>query len=186
MPDNQPISRNASARSASVWTLSFAGIVSILLGALAIAFPLASSIGVELVFGAILVVAGLAEIARGASGRIRAPGFWTFLFAVIAVAAGVLLLVNPMQGVITLTVVLAAFLLAGGAVKAIAAIGIKTIRGWGWLLASGLLSLVLGVLLLAGLPGTAYWALGLLVGVDLIMLGASQMALAAGLRELDT
>jgi uncharacterized membrane protein HdeD (DUF308 family) len=161
-------------------------VVSVLLGALAIAFPFASSIGVELAFGAILLVAGLAEIARGVSGRTRAPSFWTFLFAVMAVAAGVLLLFNPMQGVITLTVVLAAFLLAGGAVKTIAALGMQALRGWGWLLTSGLLSLLLGVLLLAGLPGTAYWALGLLVGIDLIMLGVSQMALAAGLRELDS
>ena len=69
-----------------VRALSVAGVVSVLLGALAIAFPFASSIGVELAFGAILLVAGLAEIARGVSGRTRAPSFWTFLFAVMAVA----------------------------------------------------------------------------------------------------
>ncbi len=167
----------------SVWALSVAGIVSILLGGLAIAFPLASSIGVELVFGAVLVAAGIIEAIRAFTGRRDRSVAWSLIFAVLAILAGVILLLNPMEGVVTLTIVLSAFLLIGGAMKTAAAFGARPAPGWVWLLGSGLLSIVLAILLLAGLPGTAYWALGLLIGIDLIFLGVSQIALATGLRD---
>jgi len=182
--NNSPATTWVPSSKAGIRWISISGFASILLGLLAIAFPMASSIGIGVVLGAVLLLAGIAEAARGVAGRAhRGTDFWAVLFAVLAIAAGLLLLFNPLQGALTLTIVLAAFLLAGGAVKAVAALNIRRRKGWGWLLASGGMSLVLGGLLLAGLPSTGYWALGVLIGIDLIVLGASQIALASGLRN---
>ena len=101
----------------------------------------------------------------------------------LAVVAGVLLLVNPMEGVLTLTIVLIALFLSEGVMKAIGALNMRPAAGWIWMLVSGLVDIVLGVLLWSGLPGTALWAIGLLVGISLLFTGWTAVMLAAGMRR---
>ena len=111
----------------------------------------------------------------------HAPGFWwSLLSAVVAIAAGVLLLVWPLSGVLTLTLLLIVFFTIEGVLTIMYALEHKKeLSGrWGWMLASGIVDLVLAAIILAGLPGTAAWAIGLLVGINLLFGGVSMIAMA--------
>lgn len=153
------------------------GGLAVALGVLAIVFPLAASIGVELIIGAILTAAGLIELFRvfwmRRAGRILA----NLLVGLLLLATGILLLAFPLQGVVSLTIVVAAFFAALGTVKLVYAVQMRRSPGWPWLAVSGAVSVALGLILLFALPEAAFWALGLLVGIDLIFFGAAQIAL---------
>jgi uncharacterized membrane protein HdeD (DUF308 family) len=119
----------------------------------------------------------------------HAPGFWwSLLSAVIGIVAGVSLLGWPLLGTLSLTAVLIAFLLAEGIVTIMYALEHRgALSGrWGWMLASGIVDIGLGVLLLVGLPGTALWALGLLLGINLIFGGWALILMALHARPTST
>lgn len=186
----------ANPRRISRW-LWIAGLTSILLGLAGIAFPFIVTLAAELLFGAVLVALGVVQVVRGLfSGEVASRGS-TLLFGGVALAGGAMLLIYPPEGMLTLTALLAAFFLVGGMMKLLGALQLRNARmrelglpeasGRGWLALSGALSLGLGVLLFLGLPATADWALGLLLGVDLLFLGISEIALAIGVaRAADT
>jgi len=160
------------------------GIALVVLGLLAILLPNLASLAATVLFGWILLLSGI--IGMIATFRARhAPGlWWSLLSALLGIAAGVLLLGWPVHGLFSLTAVLIAFLLIEGALSIFYAFehrkGLS--RRWGWMLASGLVDLVLGVILFAGLPGTAAWALGLLLGVNLIFGGWALILMALHAR----
>ncbi|HTT40261.1 MAG TPA: DUF308 domain-containing protein [Burkholderiales bacterium] len=149
------------------------GIALLVLGSLAILVPVVASVAATIFFGSLLLISG----AVGTFSTLRAgrmPGFaWSLLSALVALAAGALLLWWPVQGTLSLTAVLIAFLLVDGTLTILYALDHRrALSGrWGWMLGSGILGIGLGVLLLVGLPGTALWALGLLVGIDMIFGG---------------
>jgi len=124
-------------------------------------------------------VSGVVGLFTTFRGR-QLPGFWwSLLSAVIGVIAGVLLLGWPVQGTFSLTSVLIAFLLIEGAVSIFYALEHRAgAPRWGYMLASGIVDLVLGLILFAGLPGTAVWALGLLIGINMIFGGWALILMA--------
>ncbi|MGH8209180.1 MAG: HdeD family acid-resistance protein, partial [Steroidobacteraceae bacterium] len=143
----------------------FEGILLSSLGVIAVLMPAIASFAATIFFGWILLLSGAAGLFTTLRGR-QLPGFgWSLLSAIVGIVAGVLLLGWPAQGVFSLTSVLIAFLLVEGAITIFYALEhrIGAIR-WGYMLASGIVDLVLGLSLFAGLPGTATWALGLLIG----------------------
>jgi uncharacterized membrane protein HdeD (DUF308 family) len=100
----------------------------------------------------------------------QAPGFWwSLVSAILGIAAGIVLLLWPLSGVLSLTLVLIVFFVSGR---------------WGWMLASGIIDLILAAIILAGLPGTA-WAIGLLVGINMVFGGSALIAMALHAREID-
>jgi uncharacterized membrane protein HdeD (DUF308 family) len=151
----------------------FEGIVLIVLGTLAVLVPAVASLAATIVFGWILLLSGVMGLISTLRAR-QAPGFgWSLLSALLGIAAGIILLATPMQGTLSLTAVLIAFLIVEGVATVLFALEHrKGASGrWSWLLASGILDIGLGGILLAGLPGTAVWALGLLVGINMIFGG---------------
>lgn len=160
------------------------GIGLIVLGLLALAEPAFASLAATIFFGWILLISGIIGLIATFRAR-RAPGFtWSLLSAILAVVAGVLLLDAPLQGTLTLTGIVIAFLLIEGIVSIIYALehrGSQSGR-WSWMLVSGLLDLVLGGILLSGLPGTALWALGMLIGINMLFGGTSLIAMALHAR----
>ena len=163
----------------------FEGIVLVLLGMLAVFLPVAASLAATIVFGWLLLISGIIGLITTARAR-HAPGFgWSLVSALIGIAAGVLLLTRPVQGVFTLTAVLIAFLVAEGIVSIFYAIEHRNAASahWGWMLASGIIDLCLAGLLFAGLPGSASWAVGLIVGINLIFGGWSLIAMALAARS---
>ncbi len=156
------------------------GILLVLLGLLAILAPQIASLAATVFFGWILLLSGVLGLISTLRAR-HAPGFvWSLISALLGIAAGIILLGWPVQGMFSLTAVLIAFLLIEGVVSILFALEHR--RGlsgrWGWMLASGVLDIVLGGILLAGLPGTALWALGLLIGINMIFGGWALIGMA--------
>jgi uncharacterized membrane protein HdeD (DUF308 family) len=161
------------------------GILLVVLGLAAIVLPPLAGLATTVLLGWMLVLAGVTGIVFTWRAR-QAPGFgWALLSALVAIAAGGMLLWDPLQGLVTLTFVLTAFFIADGLVMIVYAIAHRReLSGrWEWMLVNGLLDLGLAVLVLSGLPGTLAWALGLLVGIDLLFGGVSLIAMALKARS---
>ena len=150
----------------------FEGILLTVLGVIAVLLPVMASFAATVVFGWILLTSGVIGLYTTLRGR-HLPGFaWALLSALLGIAAGVILLGWPVQGAFSLTSVLIAFLLVEGAATIFFALGHRTaLPRWGIMLTSGVIDLILGVILFAGLPGTAAWALGLIVGINMFFGG---------------
>ena len=161
------------------------GIVLVVLGLLAIVVPQIATIAVAIFIGWLFLISGVVGLITTFMAR-HAPGFWwALLSAVIAIAAGLILLARPVVGAVSLTYLLIAFFIIEGVVTIMYALEHKAeLTGqWGWMMASGIIDLILGVIILLGLPGTAAWALGLLVGINMLFGGASLIAIALHARS---
>jgi uncharacterized membrane protein HdeD (DUF308 family) len=167
------------------WVLFLSeGIALVILGLLALMAPAVASVAATVFFGWILLLSGIVGLFATFRAR-QAPGFgWSLLSALVGIVAGVLLLAWPVQGTVSLTAVLIAFLLVEGGVSIMYALEHRSALShrWGWMLASGILDVALGVLLFVGLPGTALWALGLLLGINLLFGGWALILMALRAR----
>jgi len=162
------------------------GIVLAILGLAAIIVPQLASLAVTIYLGWMFLIMGIVGLVMTFWAR-GMPGFWwSLISAVLAIAAGAILLARPIQGVLTLTIVLGAFFLAEGVATIMYALEHRNALSgrWGWMLASGILDVVLGVLLFVGLPGTALWALGLLVGINMLFGGWALILMALHARPV--
>lgn len=168
---------------AAASTLMWEGIALIVLGSIAIIVPAVFSLAITVLIGVLLLIGGAVRLWRCLRGGDSGSHLWHILAAVLAVIAGVLLLVNPAEGVLTLTVILIALFLAEGVIKSIGAIGMRPASGWLWMLISGLVDIVLGIVLWSGFPGSGMWAIGLLVGISLLFTGWTAVMLAGALRR---
>lgn len=161
------------------------GIVLLILGSVAILVPVIASVAATVFFGSLLLVSGCVGLV--ATLRIgRVPGFtWSLLSALVTVAAGVLLLWWPLQGAVSLIAVLIAFLLIDGTLTILYALDHRrALSGrWRWMLASGILDILLAAVLLLLLPGAAFWALGLLVGIDMLFGGWALILMTLHARQ---
>ncbi len=167
------------------WTM-FQGILLIVLGALAIAFPLFGTIVVEQLFAALLLIAGGYALAAslGRKGSSTASRVVSGLWAVLTLVTGLLLLFKIGAGVLTLTILLAAYFAAQGIVTVIAAFRFSG-TGTMWLmLLSGIVSLVLAWMIFSGFPGSAAWLLGLLLGINLIFTGFYFLSMSSTLKAM--
>ena len=161
------------------------GIVLVILGLLAILVPPIASLAVTILLGWLFLVSGVFGLISSFWAR-GAPGFWwSLLSAVLTIVVGVLLLGWPIAGVLSLTYLLIAFFFIEGVASIMFAIEHRRelTDGWVWMLLSGIVTLVLGGIILAGLPGTAAWALGLLVGIDMVFGGSALLAIALAARR---
>ncbi len=160
------------------------GIILLLLGALAIVLPPFATLAVTIIIGWILLASGLMGWITTLRAR-HAPGFWwSFLSALLATAAGLLLLLQPAGGAVSLTLLLIAFFAIEGIASIMYALEHrKQLSGrWEWMLVSGLIDLALAAIIFTGRPGSAAWALGVLVGVNMIFGGVALVAMALHAR----
>lgn len=160
------------------------GIVLVVLGILAILIPMAASIAVTIILGWLFLVSGVVGLVTTFWAR-GAPGFWWALISgVLATAAGIVLLLWPASGVVSLTLLLIVFFIIEGVASIMYALEHKKdlSNRWVWMLVSGIIDLILAALIWSGLPGTAAWALGLLVGINMLFGGTSLIAMALHAR----
>jgi uncharacterized membrane protein HdeD (DUF308 family) len=163
----------------------FEGIVLAILGLAAMIVPPLASLAVTIFLGWMFLISGVAGLIVTFWAR-QMPGFWWSLFsAALAVLAGAVLLARPMQGVLTLTIVVGAYFLAEGVATIMYALEHRRelSERWSWLLMSGLMDILIAFLIIAGLPGSAEWAIGLLVGINLVLGGASLVGMALAARN---
>lgn len=160
-----------------------AGIVVSILGILAIAAPVVGGIALSMLFGTFLVIGGLVHLSHAFSARGWSAVTWEFLLAGVYVVAGVALALDPIFGLATLTLLLVAFFAVGGVAEVGLGLRMRPEPRWGAVVASGLVSVLLAVLLWVGFPSTARWAVGLLLGVGLLFSGVALIAVANAGRK---
>jgi uncharacterized membrane protein HdeD (DUF308 family) len=163
----------------------FEGILLVILGLAAMILPPLASLAVTIFLGWMFLITGIAGLALTFWAR-QMPGFWwSLISAVLAIAAGIILLVKPVQGTLTLTIVVGAYFLAEGVTTIMYALEHRRelSERWSWLLVSGVLDILIAAMIIAGLPGSAEWAIGLLVGINLVFGGASLIGMALAARK---
>ncbi|RQG95315.1 HdeD family acid-resistance protein [Natrarchaeobius oligotrophus] len=166
-------------------TLAIAGGAIGLLGLIAIAFPFVAGLSVAIGLGALLVVAGIVHGVHAFTARGWKGSLWQLALAAVSIVAGAMLLVNPVVGLATLTILAIAYLLVDAVVELWMSMRMTTRSGRASVAASGLLSLVLAGLLWIGFPADATWAIGVLVGVGLFVTGLSMGVVAITGRHAD-
>ena len=164
------------------WFLAL-GIVLIIAGLAAIAFPLMGTIAAKILLGWLFLIGGVMMIMHA----FQAPGWqgflWELLIGILYAFAGAYLAFFPFTGLITLALVLSVLFIIEGIFEVIMAVRVRPHDGWGFLLLSGIAALAVGVLIALGLPDSAEWALGLLVGINLLFSGWSYVFLALAGRR---
>lgn len=161
------------------------GIILLVLGVLAIIVPMLATLAVAIFIGWLFLISGVVGLITTFWAR-HAPGFWwSLLSAVLGIAAGVVLLAWPVTGAVSLTLLLIVFFIIEGVASIMYAFEHKReLSGrWGWMLVSGIIDLILAAIIWAGLPGTAAWALGLLVGINLLFGGGAMVGMALHARS---
>lgn len=161
------------------------GIVLVVLGLAAVIVPPLASVAITIFLGWMFLICGVAGAVLTLWAR-QMPGFWwSLISAALAIFAGVVLLAKPLEGTLTLTIVIGAYFLAEGVATIMYALQHKRelSQRWGWLLVSGLMDILIAGAIIAGLPGSAAWAIGLLVGINLVFGGTSMIVMALAARK---
>ena len=187
-PDFGQRARSLATSMHEHWVLFLVeGIVLVILGLAAIVIPPLATLGVEILFGWIFLISGIAGLITTFRMR-QAPGFaWSLVSAILGILAGIVLLFWPLTGILSLTFVLIAYFVIEGVASIMFALEHKSeLSGrWGWMLASGIVDLFLAAMIFSGLPGSAAWALGLLVGINMVFGGSALIAMALHARDID-
>jgi uncharacterized membrane protein HdeD (DUF308 family) len=165
-----------------IW-LVVLGVCLIVLGTILLGSPVIATLATVTTLGVLILLGGGAEIVGAFWCREWSGFFLALLSGILGVVLGLMLLGNPIQGGITLTILLASFLFVGGIFKVAAAIAHR-FDGWGWLLLSGAIDLVLGVLIWRELPMSGLTIIGVLVGISLIFRGITWLMVGFALKRL--
>jgi uncharacterized membrane protein HdeD (DUF308 family) len=165
-----------------IWLVAL-GVALIVLGTIMLGFPVVATLATVTVLGVLILVGGVAEAVGAFWCREWSGFFLALLSGTLGIVIGLMLLGNPIEGGVTLTILLASFLFVGGIFRAVAALGHR-FEGWGWLLTSGVIDVALGVMIWRGLPASGLTVVGLLVGISTIFRGVSWLMLGFSLRRL--
>lgn len=187
LPTPEEIQKRFADAIAAHWKLFLIqGVIFLILGLLAVAMPLVGTLAVELLVGWLFFIGGVVRTVA-LLGNKHLPGFWWSLMAAcLASALGLILILNPFQGVITLTMVLMALFLVEAVSALFAALHFREhSKSWSWLLLTGLVDLLLVFLIWQGWPDTAAWAIGLLAGINLFITGWSLIMLSMAARSAE-
>ena len=186
LPGVDGIQRRLAAAIHAHWKLFLAeGIVMMVLGLLAIAVPEVATLAITLFIGWLFFVGGIFRTISVLQHRAM-PGFaWSLLIAVLAILLGLILIIRPIAGVLTLTIWLIVFFIIEGIAAIFLAIEHRRhLPSWGWVLLSGLVDLLLAYLIWDGWPSSAAWAIGLLVGINMVFVGLSLVMTALAARTM--
>ena len=164
--------------------LTWLGIALIVFGTIAIIFPFATTIAAKAFIGWLFIIAGGVQIWHSFSIREWGGFLWNLLIGVLYFVVGCWLAFDPFAGIIGLTVLLALTFVAQGVMEAAMANNLRPNAGWGWMMFSGAISILAGVLIVAGLPSTAIWAVGLMVGINMISSGFAFFTLGSAAKKL--
>jgi uncharacterized membrane protein HdeD (DUF308 family) len=185
-PDIAGIQRAVAGTLHEHWVLFLVeGVVLLVLGATAIALPPLATLALTIVIGWLFLVSGVVGLWTTFMMR-QAPGFWwSLISAALGIVVGLLLLARPISGAFSLTLVLVVFFVMEGVASIMFALDHRReLSGqWGWMLVSGIVDLVLAAFVFIGLPSTAAWAIGLLVGINMVFGGSALIAMALHARK---
>jgi uncharacterized membrane protein HdeD (DUF308 family) len=181
LPDSPPRATPTFGK-APWWVLVIEGACLVVLGLLAGVAPLIASLAVTAIVGWVFMFAGGVRVVSGITHR--GPGFgWSILTGCVALAAGLFLLLRPLEGLISLTMVLGAYFTAHAILSFVVAARVRRSEGRGqWMVVSGITDLILAAVIVMGLWAGAVWLIGLLAAVNLVFAGSALLAIGVGAR----
>jgi len=157
-------------------------ILLIVVGFFALALPFEAGIAIAIVVAALVIVAGVAHLAAALAARSTGAFFWRLLVGCAYLIAGVYLLVNPKLSLVSLTLALAVLFFVEGVFHLVTYFQLRSAPGSGWLLFDGIVTLILAVMIWRSWPASAVWALGTIVGINLLMSGFTRLMYSRALR----
>lgn len=170
-------------RRSAIEYLNWLGIALIALGVAAVLAPAVAGSAVVMVIGLILLIAGIVPIVRGLKAGASTEKAMSLTLGIVAALAGIAVIGHPLLGLAFLTLLLVGYFLVEGVWKIVVSFRYKPATGWKWLLASGVLSLILGLLIWSQWPVSGMWAVGVLVGVNLLGTGLALVTLSSTLNK---
>ena len=173
MSNGTSVIGNVNSRSSLIW-----GILMIICGVLAICLPLASSIGLAILVGWLLLVSAVWHLIFAFRSRHLGGILWQLLLAIVYGLVGLMVLFNPLAGVVSLTLLLAIFLLVEAGLELALYFSLRRTANAGWILLDSVITLILALLIWGQWPSSAVWAIGTLMGVSLIFSGISRVMLS--------
>jgi uncharacterized membrane protein HdeD (DUF308 family) len=173
----QQVKKNAG------WLVAL-GVLTVIAGVLAMASPLLSGLSISVFIGIAMVIAGVARTVGAFHAGSFGQGALAFIGGIFTFVAGVILATRPGFALVTLTLLLGGYLLVDGISGAVLAFHVRPEKGWGSMLFSAAMGVVLGILLLKEWPLSGLWAVGTLVGINLLFVGFSFISIGSGARGL--
>lgn len=179
-----PLSRELSHLTDKWWCFVLIGVILLLCGTFALAYPFAASVGITIVFGVTLLIGGAVLIAGS---------FWTgrwsafsiqILIGIAYLVTGVMIAETPVESTGVLTMLIAAMFIVGGLFRAVVSL-VERFPMWGWSLANGIITLLLGVIIVRHFPEAALWLIGTLVGIEILFNGWFWIMLGVEARRLN-
>ena len=174
----------ADSIKANATGMTLLGIAMLILGALALSAPLWTGVAVALMVGCLVLAAGIAQCAFSFQAGSFSQTLLGLLLGLLTAICGVVMIAHPLLQLSFLTLAMAVYFVMAGIFEAISALRVRPLRGWGWILVGGLLSVLLGGLIWTQWPLSGEWAIGVLVGIKVMFLGATMITLGSAARAL--
>jgi len=165
------------------WSIALS-VLMILAGILAIVIPPAAGIAITVLMGWLLIFSGGAHFMFAWHTRDTGGLLWELLLGILYIFVGGYLLLNPIAGLVSLTLVLAIYLFAEGVLEFILSFRLRPMPGWGWLLFDGIVTLILAMMIWRTWPLSTEWAIGILVGINMLFSGISRLMLSLAARRV--
>lgn len=176
------VANEAGLKRSWIWMAIFA-VISLVGGVLALFNPFAATLAATLMAGWAFAVLGGLQVFQSFQVQGWGGFVWALLFGVLTLVVGISLIFNPLAGMVSLTLLVAVLFIAVGVVKIMYSFSLRPLSGWIWVLVSGIVSAVLGVMILADFPWSATAVLGILLGAELISNGVLFLFVALGLKN---
>jgi len=173
----------AISRRASGWSILWA-VLTIVAGLLALALPWEASLGAVLVIGWLLIFSSAFQFFHAFQSKGIGHILWKLLIALLYLGVGIYFIAHPVLGIATLTLGLAIFFLAEGIMDLVAYFSVRKSPGSGWVLLDGIVTLILGLLIWRHWPSSAWWAIGTLLGISMLMTGMTRLMITLAARRL--
>jgi uncharacterized membrane protein HdeD (DUF308 family) len=170
---------------ASRWSIAW-GVLLIVFGILAVGSPMVAAVAVNALIAWLLVLGGVVHLVLAFHARGAGSLIWRLLVGVAYIFIGGYLLMHPLLGVASLTLLLASLFLIEGVLAIVLYLRLRSAQGAGWLLFDGLVTLLLSLLIWVHWPSSSAWAIGTLVGVSMIMSGVARVMMSLAVRRLPT
>ena len=169
-------------RAKAGWIIAL-GLVFLIAGIVALGSVVTATAASVLIVGIMMIIAGIAEVIS--AFQVRTWGKFTLwlLLGALYIVAGLVTFSNPLLAAALLTLLLGASLVASGIKRLILAFSMKDGAHWGWVLLSGLITLLLGFVILSRWPVSSLYVLGVFLGIDLVIAGVSWLALGFGMKK---
>ena len=171
------IKENASAAVTS-------GVILLIMGVLALVSPLVAGLSVTIMVGILLLVGGVGECFLAFKAGAFGKGLLMFVVGLLMALAGLYMVTQPGAGMLSLTMMLVIYLVVTGVVELIIAFQARPEEGWGWLLFSAIITLLLGIMLWRQFPLSGVWAIGVLFGVKMISSGSSLVFIGRSVKRV--